>query len=462
MGCALHAERRLDSLQTLMIYRKTTHSKCVCVCQKKKIKRSSRAETRNSWLPRANGHVKLAGEGSGVRPSDRIQQDTEERERKTQQWSSRRDGTNQILQNHSKNKMIWKQSMIPGVSLEASFAVITFKKGKFNCTCHSKAYCQSHSKRLTLSGGNTVHWTYCKNVEWIIKKVGWIIIGTLMSIGNYHGHGPVLPSAVFWTTFHLKDTCGPERDWQRSKHRSGPNTYGQKVVRLCRKQLNEEEASNEQSAMPCKLKNHQYKDPVANPPTEKTHTHRRRWRVYDKAFGRDSIKKSQRSHCGEGGSTRRVTAILCTSSFSCPKRWKFWMRKQQWIRNGRNWQRFRRKPATMFGRSQGITFIVVTLNQELSSMCRKMTSQYHCDTLTWSGEKKQVLSWTCCWKAVLTILGTLVVTGIHRSFGPVSRSSKKHLQTDTCGPEGGWQKFKQHQGLIVYGQGFGQEWRKKN
>ena len=301
MGCALHAERRLDSLQTLMIYRKTTHSKCVCVCQKKKIKRSSRAETRNSWLPRANGHVKLAGEGSGVRPSDRIQQDTEERERKTQQWSSRRDGRTRFCRTTARTRWSGSKAWCPGVSLEASFAVITFKKGKFNCTCHSKAYCQSHSKRLTLSGGNTVQWTYCKNVEWIIKKVGWIIIGTLMSIGNYHGHGPVLPSAVYWTTFHLKDTCGPERDWQRSKHRSGPNTYGQKVVRLCRKQLNEEEASNEQSAMPCKLKNHQYKDPVANPPTEKkkTRTHRRRPRVYEKAFGRDSIKKSQRSHCGE-------------------------------------------------------------------------------------------------------------------------------------------------------------------
>ena len=38
---------------------------------------------------------------------------------------------------------------------------------------------------------------------------------------------------------------------------------------------------------------------------------------------------------------------------------------------------------------------------------------------TWSGE--QILSWTCCWKAVLTILGTLMVTG----FGPVSRSLQR-------------------------------------
>ena len=57
------------------------------------------------------------------------------------------------------------------------------------------------------------------------------------------------------------------------------------------------------------------------------------------------------------------------------------------------------------GRSLGTVSVVITLNQELSSMCRRKNSQYHCETLTRS--RKQILSWTCCWKAALTILGTL-------------------------------------------------------
>ena len=39
--------------------------------------------------------------------------------------------------------------------------------------------------------------------------------------------------------------------------------------------------------------------------------------------------------------------------------------------------------ATVFGRSKCIISIVITLNQELNSLCqRKLHSQYHCDILT--------------------------------------------------------------------------------
>ena len=84
----------------------------------------------------------------------------------------------------------------------------------------------------------------------------------------------------------------------------------------------------------------------------------------------------------------------------------------------------------------GVTvFIVIMLNQELNSMClEKNHSQYHCDTLTRSGE--HIRHRMCCWSAVLTIVGTLMVTGNYQSHGPVARCSQywmKSLQTDTRG-----------------------------
>ena len=78
------------------------------------------------------------------------------------------------------------------------------------------------------------------------------------------------------------------------------------------------------------------------------------------------------------------------------------------------------KPEMIFGPSLGIIFIVITLNQELNSMCRlKNHSQYHSSALTLSSGRMQ--HWMCCWRAVLTIIGTSMVAGNH---GPVSRSSE--------------------------------------
>ena len=62
----------------------------------------------------------------------------------------------------------------------------------------------------------------------------------------------------------------------------------------------------------------------------------------------------------------------------------------------------------------------------------RIISQYHSRTLTLSGGRNRHRM--CCWDVVLKILGTLMETGIHRSFGMVSRRSQyqvKHLQTHT-------------------------------
>ena len=84
--------------------------------------------------------------------------------------------TNQILQSNNGNKTNWKQSTLSGAYLEASFRVLTSWKDK-KCTCHKTSHFPSHSSKLMLSGGQTLHWTYCRNVR--------LIIGTLMMIGTY-------------------------------------------------------------------------------------------------------------------------------------------------------------------------------------------------------------------------------------------------------------------------------------
>ena len=92
------------------------------------------------------------------------------------------------------------------------------------------------------------------------------------------------------------------------------------------------------------------------------------------------------------------------------------------------------KPVTIFGRSKEIAFIVIVSNLEFSSTCRRKNhSQYHCDTLTWSGLHRQ--TWTCCKKAEWTIIGTLKWIEIDRN--QVSRSSqnwKRNTPKDFCGP----------------------------
>ena len=49
-------------------------------------------------------------------------------------------------------------------------------------------------------------------------------------------------------------------------------------------------------------------------------------------------------------------------------------------------------------------------------------SQYQCETLSWSCERTQ--PWMFCWRAVLMIIGTLMVTGAYRNRGLVSGSSQ--------------------------------------
>ena len=62
--------------------------------------------------------------------------------------------TNQSLQNNNENKMTWKQCMVSGIYMEASFVVITFEKDK-NCVPQEDLFL-SHCRILTLSGGQAL------------------------------------------------------------------------------------------------------------------------------------------------------------------------------------------------------------------------------------------------------------------------------------------------------------------
>ena len=96
--------------------------------------------------------------------------------------------TNQILQSNNGNKTNWKQSTLSGAYLEASFRVLTSRKDK-KCTCHKTSHFPSYPSKLMLSGGQTLHWMYCRNVR-------LMIIGTLMMIDIYQGHGLVSPRSL--------------------------------------------------------------------------------------------------------------------------------------------------------------------------------------------------------------------------------------------------------------------------
>ena len=84
----------------------------------------------------------------------------------------------------------------------------------------------------------------------------------------------------------------------------------------------------------------------------------------------------------------RFLKIHLKAGATCKRRRAQWWSSRRVGRVSADWQWcMTEKPETIFGRSQGITFIAVTLNQEFSSTCRRKNhSEYNCDTFTWSGE----------------------------------------------------------------------------
>ena len=108
------------------------------------------------------------------------------------------------------------------------------------------------------------------------------------------------------------------------------------------------------------------------------------------------------------------------------------------------------------------SLIATTLNQESNSTRREKNHfLFHWNILTSPGLLTR--PWKHCRKAASMIIGTSMVQENCPIHGQVSHNSpywrRKSLQTDTCGPEGGWRNGKQHQGLIICGQKSGEEWQ---
>ena len=62
------------------------------------------------------------------------------------------------------------------------------------------------------------------------------------------------------------------------------------------------------------------------------------WWIYKTAYGRIFAESSWRSFCRKGSNI----IIWYTNLFLCLKPWRVPQQRQQWIKNGRNWKRFRR------------------------------------------------------------------------------------------------------------------------
>ena len=153
MGYALCAGRRLDSLLTWMNHRKTTHPKCVCVWKESREVIVPKRDF--SKFPRANGHVKMAGEGSGVRPSDRIRQDTEDGDEHRNDLQGETAEPDSAEPQQEQDDLEAKHDVW---SISGSFIYrhhITFKRGNF---------VRATVKLIFLS---TQNWTYCKIVRLI-------------------------------------------------------------------------------------------------------------------------------------------------------------------------------------------------------------------------------------------------------------------------------------------------------
>ena len=124
----------------------------------------------NFIFPFVNGSVRLAGKGSEVGPSGRIRQEFEAGEEHRSDLQGETDTPDSAEQQRAQDE------------LEAKLHFAHSRSGKDqHWTCHKKSHFPSHSSKLMLSGRQTQHWTFCRNVR-------WVIIGTL--IGARHVSGP--------------------------------------------------------------------------------------------------------------------------------------------------------------------------------------------------------------------------------------------------------------------------------
>ena len=94
-------------------------------------------------FPRASGHVKMAGEGSGVRPSDRIRQDTEDGDEHRSDLQGETDEPDSAEPQQEQDDLEAKHDVW---SISGSFIYRHHVPERQFCTCHSKAHFPFHTK----------------------------------------------------------------------------------------------------------------------------------------------------------------------------------------------------------------------------------------------------------------------------------------------------------------------------
>ena len=117
------------------------------------------------------------------------------------------------------------------------------------------------------------------------------------------------------------------------------------------------------------------------------------------------------------------------------------------------------KPVPTFGRCKVTSSIVITMNLEFNSTCRrKKHSLLHRNI--WMLPGLLILIWMSCKKKVLTITGMSIRTSICQTRGNASRNLlcwRRNLQRDRCGPGRDWQRFQRPPDQIMHGQKFGRK-----
>ena len=119
---------------------------------------------------------------------------------------------------------------------------------------------------------------------------------------------------------------------------------------------------------------------------------------------------------------------------------------QRSIKTSWNWQdSFTRNLSWVcIGRSYVTTSVVITMNFEFNSMCRrKKHSLFHWNALMLPGPL--ILIWTCCKESVLMTVGMSIRAEVCQILREESQKPlywKKNLPEDTCGSVRDWQNLK--------------------
>ena len=255
--------------------------------------------------------------------------------------------TIQILQSNNENKANWKQYVIFGLILEASFLVIMCKTDK-NCMCHREARFRSHSSILmratldVLQEFQNDYWIFdgdriLLSRQWTRftqftvlnttppKGYTWSV-GRLTKIQTSSRPEDIWPE--IWSSMSEKDQQKEKQHWAEENPKFDTKG-GRKWIWTLQFRANYERA---QEINPWRRQRMRWtlarRDPLLSPLREKGS------RVYQEAHTRDSKQRSRRSHCRRW----RRGSEFCESLKSCAPTYSFAPGNEDSMWVGRRWQ----------------------------------------------------------------------------------------------------------------------------